>query len=162
MNKAVSPAQTIYPALSDAIVKSAFALVVTVVLASRLLVNKRALTALKADFSWLKLVVSSLVEAVTVFSELEESVFSELDVLLELVFAEEDELLEVLVELFELFSAEDCELCFSSAELAEELLTAELFVEELFTEDEEESEDGIDEDDTASSVSSFSTLTSKG
>ena len=101
MNKAVSPAQTIYPALSDAIVKSAFALVVTVVLASRLLVNKRALTALKADFSWLKLVVSSLVEAVTVFSELEESVFSELDVLLELVFAEEDELLEVLVELFE-------------------------------------------------------------
>ena len=108
VNKAVSPAQTIYPALSDAIVKSAFALVVTVVLASRLLVNKRALTALKADFAWLKLVVSSLVEAVTVFSELEESVFSELDVLLELVFAEEDELLEVLVELFELFSAEDC------------------------------------------------------
>ena len=115
-----------------------------------------------------KFVVKVLLElAEDAFSEPEELVwaelaFSELDSLLELVFAEETELLEVLTELFELSSAEDCELCFSSAELAEELLTEELFVEELFTEDEEESEDGIDEDDTASSVSSFSTLTSKG
>ena len=147
-----------YPALSDAIVKSALALVVTVVLASRLLVNKRALTALKADFAWLKLVVSSLVEAVTDFSELEESVFSELDVLLELLFAEETELLEVLTELFELSSAEDCELellvcelCFSSEEvLAEELL-----------DDDEEVEDDVEEDDD-SSVSSFSTFTTNG
>ena len=90
-----------YPPLSAAIVKSAFALLVTVVLASRLLVNKRALTALKADFAWLKLVVSSLVEAVTDFSESDELVA---------ILAEETELLEVLTELFELSSAEDCEL----------------------------------------------------